>query len=252
MHRFLLRGMAGFAMGVAASFGAPKADAASLTYAFSYTQASTTYEFGTVTVSTSNSLPSILTVRVTAPASAPAAIAGVQITGVVYAFTPNVTSAAVINPGNNAYQDDLNSLNWAFLTNMNAIPNPANSSAVRKGDFEFGASTGNGNNFNPPGVALGQSDVFMVSIGGLPSSYTASGAWANLDIASFIDHIGIRIQSIDNSVNGGSLLLVGAVEAPPPPPPPPPGPSIPEPATLALFGAAMLGLGAVGRRRRRG
>jgi len=249
MRSFLLRGVAAAAMVFAAGAVSGSADAASLTYSFSHTVGSTTYNIGTVTLSTSSTAIGTMMVRINGTGGQPAATAGLQITGVAFAFTPDQTGLSVGNPGNAVYADDLNALNWVKSNNLNAIPNPANSNTVTKNDFEFAGTAGNANNFNPPGVGAGQSDVFILDGFDLPDAFFETDAWVGLDIADLVDHLGIRVQSINipnSPENVTSLFLVGAPQQPTGGPPT----TVPEPVTLALFGAGLFGLGLARRRRR--
>lgn len=134
-----------------------------------------------------------------------------QVTG--FAFNFGVTPVGVSNPADNLYQDDQDDLIWVPTTNLNAFPNPDNgdefSPPVTKANFVFAATTADPpNNFNPPGILPGQSDVFYIDF--------SSGILANADLNEFISFTGIRLQSLPDSINGGSLALAGRLKVPEP------------------------------------
>jgi hypothetical protein len=161
-----------------------------------------------------------------------------QVTGFGFTFNElyRMGNLVVSNPADNLHPDDQNNLDWIRLTNLNALPQPTNSTEVRKGDFDFGVTEGKANNLNPPGIHPGQTDFYY--LGGFRDLTAAT------DLSEVVELTGIRIQAINPG--GGSLFLVG--DGIPPAEPPP---AVPEPGTLALMGMGLLGIAVAARRRRK-
>jgi hypothetical protein len=187
------------------------------------------------TLSVTQADPSTLLVRFDFNPTSPAIALGspdAQVTGFGFSFK-NLLPVSITNPGAAFMAGDRDDLNWTVLGNLNAIPNPSNGDefdpAITKDSYMFGATEGNPNNINPPGVNIGGLDVFYLNF---------AEAISEADVTL----TGIRIQSIDDRVNGGSLFLAGG----------PPRSSVSEPATLMLLGSGLVGLAVMGRRHRRG
>jgi hypothetical protein len=187
------------------------------------------YNWGTMTINVVDA--DTLSVRYDASSSIPT---GSQATGFVFAFIPSTTvPTSVSNPLASDFTWDQNGLVWVLLTNLSPIPNPANSSTITKGDFYAGASEGASNNFTPPGILPGQSDLFFLNFSG--TNFNAAGF--NLD--NFFELGGVRLQSLPENINGGSLFLVGNGGSEP----------IPEPGTMVLLGSGLAGLAGWGRKK---
>lgn len=172
---------------------------------------------------------------VTYTASAPSLIgADSQATGFGFTFIPStMTPSSVGNGGDPA-------LNWVRLTNLNPIPQPSNRdeflpTIITDNSFFFGVTEGQANTINPPGIRPGNSDTYFLNFTGLGSSLIGS------DLSSFIALTGVRLQSLPNSINDGSLFLVGREETS----------RVPEPATLLLVGSGLLGFGIFASKRRK-
>jgi hypothetical protein len=82
-----------------------------------------------------------------------------------------------------------------------ALPQPTNS-AIPSSDFQFAVTTcAQSNAFCPPGVTVGTSDSFALD--------GFSSLDASTDLWTVLGDVGIRIQSLPEDVNEGSLFLVG-------------------------------------------
>lgn len=152
-----------------------------------------------------------------------------QATGFGFSFSGNNTVSSITNPEDNLFIYDRNDLNWIILTNLNSIPNPGNgdefSPRITKDNFFFGATEGDANNINPPGIKSGERDIFYLNFN---SKVTPENVLLT----------GVRLQSLPNNINEGSLFLAGKIPAP-----------VPEPATMLLLGSGLIGLAGFGRRK---
>ena len=184
--------------------------------------------YGTMDLSVSNA--STVQVQFTAAGSVPG-LTSFQVTGFAFAVTEGLT-LSITNPGDAAFANDNNSLDWLKLTNMNAIPTSANT-GIQKDVWDFGVTEGQANNFNPEGIFPGAMDVFYLT--------GFSGLVDDASIAANITLEGIRIQAIQPG--GGSLFLTGSTV--------PETPAVPEPSTMAMLGLGLAGLGFAARRKRK-
>jgi hypothetical protein len=184
------------------------------------------WEFGVMDLSVVSG--STVQVKFTAASGPIYGVTDFQATGFAFAFADSYLGGnlSVGNPDDAAYTDDQNSLDWSVLSNMNAIPTASNS-GIKKSAFDFGVTDGNMNNYNPPGIHMGQMDIFTIS------GFT--GLATDDDIAAAITLEGVRIQAIAPS--GGSLFLTGT-------------PAVPEPGMLAMMGIGLMGLAFASRRKR--
>ena len=159
-------------------------------------------------------------------------------TGFGFQFSPSVSSPiAINNPLDATFSFDQDDLDWIVLNNLSAIPNPSNgdefSPAVDKFDFFFGATEGNANNFTPPGIAPGKSDIFYLDFGSQNNFFLGLN---DDDIFDVVLLAGVRLQGIDtNAVPEGSLFLAA-------------GNPVPIPGAAWLLGAGLVGVVSVRRR----
>ena len=151
---------------------------------------------------------------------------GAQTTGFGFVAPITYVLTNITNPLDDTYTNDKNDLDWIKLESLASFPNPANTIDVTKSSFLLGATEGDSNNFNPPGILPGEWDEFYLNFG-------------STVLLEEITWTGVRLQSLPDNINDGSLFLADKPSAP-----------VPEPTTMLLFGTGLAGLAAVARRRK--
>ena len=169
---------------------------------------------------------------------------GSQVTGFGFSFSSGVLDPPIGNPAAGDYGNDRDDLDWILYDkDINTLPGIANGDEftpeVTQADYMFAVTEGNDQTFNPPGILPGETDIFFLSFSGLGSLNLLEAV-----LGDFVYLTGIRLQSLPNDINGGSLFLAGDGGG---------GGGgngvIPEPSTFVLLGAGIAGLAFYRRRK---
>jgi len=211
--------------------------ALALTIDYSYSAFRTIPSWGKMDINVVNN--STLSILYTAAPSLPH---GTQASGFGFSFANALLPPTVSNP---EVADNDTLLNWNVFTKkvstLPTITNREDFTPVISSHyiFEMAATEGKSNTINPPGIAAGNKDIFYLNFNGTNFTDLA------FDLASFVELTAVRLQGFqahdDDGHRVGSLFLAGKEQEPTNP--------VPEPGTLMLLGAGILGIAIYGKLR---